>query len=43
MIPRKVMGATVGLGLGLSLGLSAAAALAAGEPVIMVSTLPTVT
>jgi len=37
MIPRKVMGATVGLGLGLSLGLSAAAALAAGEPVIMVS------
>jgi len=37
MIPRKVMGATVGLGLGLSLGLSAAAGLAAGEPVIMVS------
>lgn len=37
MIPRKVMGATVGLGLGLSLGLSAAAAPAAGEPVIMVS------
>jgi hypothetical protein len=37
MIPRKVMGATVGLGLGLGLGLSAAAGLAAGEPVIMVS------
>ena len=37
MIPRKVMGATVGLGLGLSLGLSAPAGLAAGEPVIMVS------
>jgi hypothetical protein len=38
MIPRKVMGATVGLGLGLSLGLSAADGLAAAEPVIIVST-----
>lgn len=38
MIPRKVMGATVGLGLWLGLGLSAADGLAAAEPVIIVST-----
>ena len=38
MIPRKAMGATVGLGLWLGLGLSAADGLAAAEPVIIVST-----